>query len=70
MDPISKEIFSYDFHRFVTQDLVRITPPEIQEIKPFNLKPPEKAKKAKKDAEKEREKKKKKSPLDQFRDSV
>jgi len=67
MDPISKEIFSYDFHRYVLQDLVRITPPEIPEIKPFHLNSPEKAKKAKKDMDKKGEKKKK-SPLDLFKD--
>lgn len=55
MDPISKEIFTYDYRRFVTQDLAAVPPlPKTEATKKFELYPKKKSEKAKKDPEKKR----------------
>lgn len=59
MNPISNQMFGYDFDRFVLQNpQMQINNPNV-EIKPFNLNEPKKSEKSKKDLKKEKEKKKK-----------
>lgn len=53
MDPVSKEIFSYDFHRFVTQDLNAVPPLPAAPVKKFEVKPAKKTDKPKKDQDKQ-----------------
>ncbi|MCE5318576.1 MAG: hypothetical protein LLG04_14590 [Parachlamydia sp.] len=58
MDPISREIFSYDFHRFVLQDATPIPPSGAEPVKKFEVKPAKKSEKSKKDQYKEKRGKK------------
>lgn len=53
MDPI----FSYDFHRFVLQDLNAVPPPATEPVKKFELKPAKKSEKSKKDEDKDKQEK-------------
>lgn len=55
MDPISREIFSYDFHRFVLQDLNPVPPLGAEPVKKFELQPAKKSEKSKKDQDKEKQ---------------
>lgn len=67
MDPISNQIFSHDFQKFVLQDPnVRNIYNQVQPPPPFELKmqAAEKSKKAKKDLEKQ----KKQSKADEKKD--
>lgn len=64
MDPISHHVFSYDYHRFVLQDLVKEVPPqEVEPQKKFNLKGADKSEKSKKEKDQEKEQKKKRRPF-------
>jgi hypothetical protein len=68
-DPISNQVFSHDYEKYVYQDPdVRIIH-QIAPAKPFELNPPEKPKKNKKDFEKNKQQdsgeKKKKSIFEQ-----
>lgn len=62
MDPITGQIFSYDFQRFVLQDPLINAPKPKATQKPFdlNMKGPEKTDKTKKDMKKEEKQEKKK----------
>lgn len=62
MDPISNQVFSHDYVKYVYQDpdgriVNQGHPPPA---KPFDLKGPEKSKKTKKDTDKEKQKKQEK----------
>lgn len=54
MNPISNEQFNNDYHKFVLQDPNVWVRTQHIEVKPFNLNPPEKSKKAKKDVKKQK----------------
>lgn len=54
MDPISKDAFSRDFHRFVLQDLTAVPPPTKEPIKKFEIQPKKKSEKSKKDTDKKK----------------
>ena len=67
MDPITQSVFSMDYQRFVTQDLLKELPPQgVDSQKKFDLKDAAKADKAKKEADKQKEKKKR--PFDMDKD--
>lgn len=61
MDPISNQVFSHDYIKFVYQDPDArfVKPPPT---KPFEIKGPEKSKKTKKDMDKKKEQGGKKNP--------
>lgn len=62
MDPISNEMFSHDFQKFVLQDPnVRIINTNVDPPKPFDIKPPEKSSRSKKDVAKQKNQEKKKN---------
>lgn len=59
MDPITNQIFSYDFDKFVLQTPNVFPVNQQLEVKPFNLnKPAEKTEKNKKDLKKSKDKEK------------
>lgn len=61
MDPINNNnVFSIDYHRYVTQDLLKEMPPQNVESQPkkFNLKETSKSEKSKKEQEDQKKKKK------------
>lgn len=56
MDPISNQMFSHDYPKFVYQNPdVLIVPPGPTAFKPFEIKGPEKSKKTKKDLDKKKQ---------------
>ena len=58
MDPLANSVFTIDYHRFVTQDLMREMPPQgVEPEKKFDLKGADKSGKSKKESEKQKEKK-------------
>lgn len=64
-NPITNNVFSIDYHRFVTQDLFREAPPQgVEPEKKFDLKGADKSQKTKKDGEKSKEKKKRPFNMD------
>lgn len=59
-NPIKSSVFTIDYHRFVTQDLLKEKPPQgVEPEKKFDLKGTDASEKAKKDHEKDKQKKKK-----------
>ena len=60
MDPIGNQMFSHDFKKFVLQEpnirVIHLHPGKTP--KPFNLNPPSKTKKPKKDSKKNQDEKK------------
>lgn len=68
-DPISNQVFSHDYMKYVYQDPdVRIIHSTAPPAKPFELNPPEKSKKSKKDLDKNKQREsgeKKKSIFEQ-----
>lgn len=68
MDPISNQIFSHDFQKFVLQNPdVRMVQHPYEAIKPFRPKPIKKPGRTKKDLDKQRQnglKEEKKKPYD------
>lgn len=65
MDPISRQIFSYDYHRFVLQDLLKQAPlVEVQQQKKFNLYNTKESQTSKKDSDSNKKKENKKKPFD------
>lgn len=59
MDPISNQMFSHDFDRFVLQNPhIHVINNQV-EVKPFHINAPDKSEKSKKDQKKDKEKKKK-----------
>ncbi|MBA2369408.1 MAG: hypothetical protein H0V82_10360 [Candidatus Protochlamydia sp.] len=55
-DPISNQVFSHDYVKYIYQEPdVRITHHTVMPAKPFELNPPEKSKKNKKDLGKNKE---------------
>lgn len=65
MDPLTHSVFSYDYHRYVLQDLVKEVPPQgVESQKKFDLKGADKSEKSKKEKDKEKEKKKRPFTMD------
>jgi hypothetical protein len=68
MDPISNQVFSHDYQKFVLQEPdVRMVQRPHEDVKPFSTKPVNKASRTKKDLNKQRQnglKEEKKKPYE------
>lgn len=60
MDPVTNSVFTIDYHRFVTQDLLKEMPPAgVEPQKRFDLGKASKSEKSKKEEENDGKQKKK-----------